>query len=190
MSDFNINNLNVLCQIFIDAIKNELKTKLADLSYYEIKEFGYRQFLSNGTTFGFCTRNIDNIKIKDAQEKNLNYKSLRRFYSQETSNNFVTYRRTKDKIEGFYFLSSSKDPEIINYYLNHIESFEHFINLVSIYVNLALGSMKSTNVHYKNLHKNALNTNLYVKVLSQNSVNALFQKGSLINQEIIQNNRT
>lgn len=185
-------DLNVLHQIFTDKVRNELKTKLADLSYLGVKEFGYRQFLSNGTTFGFCTRNFDNIKIKDARGKNLSYASLLRFYNQETANNFVVYRKSEsnDRIEGFYFLSSSSSPEVIRCYIKHLELFGRFIDVVSISVNkiLATNNLLSND---NNLTTNILDTrasiscknpycnnlsykDLYTKILGSKVIEELF----------------
>ena len=182
-------DLNVLHQIFTDKVRNELEAKLADLSYLGIKEFGYRQFLNNGTTIGFCTRNFDNIKIKDTQGKNLSYASLLKFYYQETLNNFVVYKRLKsndrllDRIEGFYFLSSSNNSEVIRCYIKHLESFECFIGFVSLSVN----RIQDAN----NLHNSMLDTRasisckssycnnlshgaLYPKVLGLRAIEELF----------------
>ncbi len=185
-----MSDLDVLHQNFTDQIRNRLEVKLADLSYLGIKEFGYRQFLSNGTTFGFCTRNFDNIKIKDArgkdaQGKNLNYASLLRFYHRETINNFVVYRRSKsnDRIEGFYFLSSSTNSEVIRYYIKHPELFGRFIEVVSISVNKILTNNNQPNnmldttasISCKNPYCNNLSYNdLYTKILGSKVIEELF----------------
>lgn len=167
--------------VFTGLVKNVLQAKLIDqltgTFNLQIQEFGYRQFLSNGTTMGFCTRNFCTKNIDNSQNKNLSYQSLIQFYSQQACNSFVIYRRTKDKIEGFYFLPSTNSPEIISYYLSHFESFEQFISLVSLYVNLVLGSIRCSNSYCQNLHNN----NLYVKIFSPNSLTELFPEGVLNN---------
>lgn len=157
--------------ILAQLVKNELQAKLTDqltaIFGLNIQEFGYRQFLNNGTTMSFCTRNI-----KNTQSKNLGYEyeTLRRFYNQEACNSFIIYQRTKDKIEGFYFLSSSNNSEIISYYINHLESFEQFINIVSLYVSIVLSSIRCNNSYCETLQHN----DLYVKIFSQNSLDELF----------------
>lgn len=138
-------------QIFTDSAQNALQAKLADLSNFRVREFGYRQFLGNGTTIGFCTRNIDSTKCK-----NPSYQSLQRFYNQVTGNNLVVYRRTRDKIEGFYFLPASDNSEIIRYYINHFAWFESFISFVSHKVNTMLDSIKYQNLSVKVFSKNSL----------------------------------
>lgn len=160
--------------VFAELVKNELQAKLTDqliaIFSLNIQEFGYRQFLSDGTTIGFCTRNIDNIK--NTQNKNLSYEyeALSRFYNQEACNSFIIYQRTKDKIEGFYFLSSSNNSEIISYYIDHLESFEQFVTIVRLYANIVLNSIRCNNSHCENLQHN----DLYVKIFSQNSLDELF----------------
>ncbi|WP_375334064.1 MULTISPECIES: hypothetical protein [unclassified Candidatus Tisiphia] len=160
--------------ILAQLVKNELQAKLTDqlmaIFGLNIQEFGYRQFLSDGTTIGFCTRNIDNIKNTQSKNLGYEYETLRRFYNQETCNSFIIYQRTKDKIEGFYFLSSSNNSEIISYYINHLESFEQFINIVSLYVSIVLSSIRCNNSYCETLQHN----DLYVKIFSQNSLDELF----------------
>lgn len=172
--------------VFTGLVKNVLQAKLidqlTDTFNLQIQEFGYRQFLSNGTTIGFCTRNFCTKNIDNSQNKNLSYQSLIQFYSQQACNSFVIYQRTKDKIEGFYFLPSTNSPEIISYYLSHFESFEQFISLVSLYVSLVLGSIRCSNSYCQNLHNNNLHNNgLYVKIFSPNSLAELFPEGVLNN---------
>lgn len=176
-------DLNILHQILTNKVRNELEVKLADLSYLGIKEFGYRQFLSNGTTLGFCTRNFNNIKIKDTQGKNLSYAYLLRFYNQETLNNFVSYKRSSDRIEGFYFLSSSNNSEVIRCYITHLKSFERFISFVSLSVNRILDTNKLHNstldtrasISCKDLYcKNLPHEDLYPKVLGSRAIEELF----------------
>ncbi|HJD64156.1 MAG TPA: hypothetical protein LFW13_04035 [Rickettsia endosymbiont of Sericostoma sp.] len=158
---------SVFTALVANEIFAELTAQLAACLNLPIQEFGYRQFLNNGTTMSFCTRNI-----KNTQSKNLGYEyeTLRRFYNQEACNSFIIYQRTKDKIEGFYFLSSSNNSEIISYYINHLESFEQFINIVSLYVSIVLSSIRCNNSYCETLQHN----DLYVKIFSQNSLDELF----------------
>jgi len=198
MSYSTVNNSNPLYQIFIDFIKDEL-VKLSGSPGLRIKEFGYRQFLSNGTSIGFCTRNLNMVNSQSycVAHNNLShyYLKIKRFYHQETVNNFVIYRRTRNKIEGFYFLSSSQDLEITSYYLSYLEAFEDFINRVSLYVNLVLGSIDAgstgnhrntnkninaisgnINIPNKDLDKNSHDNlnNLYVEIFGQKAIEELF----------------
>ncbi|WP_341761796.1 hypothetical protein [Candidatus Tisiphia endosymbiont of Thecophora atra] len=170
--------------VFTGLAKNVLQAKLIEqltgTFNLQIQEFGYRQFLSNGTTMGFCTRNFCTKNFDNShniQNKNLSYQSLIQFYSQQACNSFVIYQRTKDKIEGFYFLPSTNSPEIISYYLSHFESFEQFISLVSLCVSLVLGSIRCSNSYCQNLHNN----NLYVKIFSPNNLAELFPEKVLNN---------
>jgi hypothetical protein len=171
-----VNNSNPLHQIFIDFIKDEL-IKLSGSPGLRIKEFGYRQFLSNGTSIGFCTRNLNVVNSKTccrAEKINSDHLKIKRFYHQETVNNFVIYRRTRNKIEGFYFLSSSQDLEITSYYLSYLEAFEDFINQISLYVNLVLGSIDAGSTgNHRNTNKNinaiSSNINIPSKDLDKNS---------------------
>ncbi|WP_341756150.1 MULTISPECIES: hypothetical protein [unclassified Candidatus Tisiphia] len=170
--------------VFAELVKNELQAKITDqltaIFSLNIQEFGYRQFLSDGTTMGFCTRKFCTKNINNSQNiqnKNLSYQSLIQFYSQQACNSFAIYQRTKDKIEGFYFLPSTNSPEIISYYLSNFESFEQFISLVSLYVSLVLGSIRCSNSYCQNLHNN----NLYVKIFSPNSLAELFPERVLSN---------
>lgn len=172
--------------VFTGLVKNVLQAKLIDqltgTFNLQIQEFDYCQFLSNGATMGFCTRNFCAKNIDNSQNKNLSYQSLVQFYSQQACNSFVIYQKTKDKIEGFYFLPSTNSPEIISYYLSHFESFEQFISLVSLDVSLVLGSIRCSNSYCQNLHNNNLhNSGLYVKIFSPNSLAALFPEGVLNN---------
>lgn len=171
----------VVQQIVYETIATLLKSLLAltNLLDLGILEFGYRQFLNDGTTIGFCTRcnnKIDwvsngcNAKAKvntKEKEKPSDYRALKQFYNQESNNSLAVFKRTKNKIEGFYFLASSSSPEIIQLYISHFEYFNRFINLVIFYVNKILGDIKSAG---------AFCEKLYVKVFSQNALKALFSE--------------
>ncbi len=163
-------NQFVLAQLAKNELQAKLTDQLAEIFNLNIQEFGYRQFLRDGTTMGFCTRNIDNIKNTQSKNLSYEYETLRRFYNQEACNSFIIYQRTKDKIEGFYFLSSSNNSEIISYYINNLESFEQFITIVSLYANIVLSSIRCSNSYCESLQHN----DLYVKVFSQNSLDELF----------------
>ncbi len=165
-----MSELNIWQQLFVELISKELAVKFAKVNCPAIKEFGYRQILSNGATFGFCTRRgRENSKANNSQDHSASYERLRRFYSEEASNSLVIYRKTANKIEGFYFLSARKDAEIIRCYLNYVEVFEDFINLVSLYANLAVGSIKADSSAAQSLQEELL-----IKIFSRNSVELLF----------------
>ncbi len=174
MRNFSISELNIWQQLFVELISKELAIRFTGIAYPKIKEFGYRQILSNGATFGFCTRaNGESSRASNSQDHSASYEKLRRFYSKESSNSLVIYRRTvnktANKIEGFYFLSARKDAEIIRCYLNCLEVFEDFINLVSLYANLAVGSIKAGSLSAQSLQEELL-----IKIFSRNSIELLF----------------
>lgn len=138
-------------------IYHVLQEQLTDLSKLHIQEFAYRQFLSNGTTIGFATRNIS-----PTQGQNLNYQFLQRFYYQATHNNLVVYKRNKEQIEGFYFLAASNNSDLIKSYLKHFTYFEHLVNFVSTQINALLDRLQEKH--------------LFVSIFSQNSLLELFSK--------------
>lgn len=165
----------VVCEAITTLLKSLLAlTNLLDLG---VLEFGYRQFLNNGTTIGFCTRTTSNISLASSTSntkanastkekgKPSDYETLKQFYNQESNNSLAVFKSSKSKIEGFYFLASSSSQEIIKLYINHFEYFDRFINFVRFYVDKILEAIKSAG---------GFSEKLYAEVFSQNALKALF----------------
>ena len=125
------------------------------LQNIDIHTFGYRKFLLDGRSFGFCTNEKWNLFYKNnllqlniqSYEKEVELASqkgkyscfrlgkpdpkdllCRNLYKLDIWNSLCIYKKESDYVEGFYFATSKENIEFINFCLNNIPIFEDYIN--------------------------------------------------------------
>ena len=140
-------------------IISTLRQKISDLNNPIINHVGYRLFLKNGKTIGFSTNLSWNSFLENynfTTELSAHYKAE---LCNIISNNFkyyirssklgvtspfikaldkfklgtslIIYKKSCNKIEGFYFITSNDTNDVFNFYLNKISVFNYFIDIAS-----------------------------------------------------------
>lgn len=180
------NQTNVFInQSTLAKINNLVTTKLGILSNMGIQEFGYRQFLNDGSTIGYCSqsewmefiaknnflsemkthyrRELANIKTSRTHfcvrsgARPVNNPFLEALYHHDLWNTLVVYKYSKTKIEGFYFIASIERQEALNSYINHKSMFENITNVIQAPINEILSAEPNVR-RYSNVSSSAIFT--------------------------------
>lgn len=154
-------------------LSNIVAQKMPYFNDIGIKEFGYRQFRMDGTTIGYCSQNSWNKLLEDQNlynnmishyneelaglthekvnfrlrsgKRELTSPFLEALYHHGLWNILVVYRRYNDRIEGFYFVASREDEEMINSYVEKRDTFEKIVTSMELPLNAVISEQRWDN---------------------------------------------
>jgi DNA-binding CsgD family transcriptional regulator len=157
------------CSIF-----QSLQQEIFQLKNKGIEYLGYRAFYDDGSTLGLCNydkwgeiSNKEHFKIAMANHhKNeltrviqSDYKFLTRLgndtqnssyletlYQNKLWNTLVIYNFKADKIEGYYFISSSENSHIMDSFMNNLAFYENLCKVMQIKIDKALSNKEPSNL--------------------------------------------
>ncbi len=146
-------------QEFSSEFHTILQDELPRFKKLGIKDLGFRRFYKNGTTIGFTT-NLSwfDFEVNDSSfskmvaehfqaeigevihnhqqfclrigDVNQQSEFLKKLYEFGMWNTLALYKVDIDKIDGFYFISTIDNSEVVTNYINNLDYLRNFISVI------------------------------------------------------------